>query len=130
MIEKIIDLIPTSIEKIKRNIVKYILLLLSLILFITPFIPFNMGKFSFDFNSYNSLSLFEYLLHYNQSVMFLLIALLLIIATMAVAVGQADASRILIPMNKCDNLVAGVPNLNAGKLIADAIVKLDSIINE
>ena len=28
--------------------------------------------------------------------------------TMAVAVGQADAVRILLPMNKCDNIVAGV----------------------
>ena len=48
---------------------------------------------------------------------------------MAVAVGQANATRILIPMNKCDNQVAGVPNLNTGKLIADAIAKLEVIIN-
>lgn len=48
---------------------------------------------------------------------------------MAVAVGQADATRILIPMNKCENQVAGVPNLNTGKLIADAIAKLDTLIN-
>jgi len=48
--------------------------------------------------------------------------------TMAAAVGRADAVRILIPMNKCDNLVAGVPNLNTATLIADAVSRLQSII--
>lgn len=43
---------------------------------------------------------------------------------MAVAVGKSNAVRILIPMNKCDNLIAGVPNLNTGALISDAISKL------
>lgn len=47
---------------------------------------------------------------------------------MAIAVGKADATRILIPMNKCDNLVAGVPNLNTSALIADAIAKLRAIM--
>ena len=48
--------------------------------------------------------------------------------TMATAVGQADAVRILIPMNKCDNLVAGVTNTNTAALIADAMAKLDAVI--
>lgn len=48
---------------------------------------------------------------------------------MAVAIGQADAIRILIPMNKCDNLIAGVPNLKTKELIDDAILKLHSIID-
>ena len=48
---------------------------------------------------------------------------------MAVAIARADAVRILIPVNKCDNLIAGVPNLNTGALIEDAISKLHSIIN-
>lgn len=43
---------------------------------------------------------------------------------MAVAVGKSNAVRILIPMNKCDNLIAGVPNLNTGALISDAVSKL------
>ena len=43
---------------------------------------------------------------------------------MAAAVGKADATRILIPMNKCDNLIAGVDNISAGALIEDAIKKL------
>ena len=47
---------------------------------------------------------------------------------MAIAVGRADAVRILIPMNKCDNLVAGVPNLNTSALIADAIAKLRDLM--
>jgi hypothetical protein len=47
---------------------------------------------------------------------------------MAIAVGKADAIRILIPMNKCDNLVAGVPNLNTSALIADAIAKLRGLM--
>ena len=47
---------------------------------------------------------------------------------MALAVGKADAVRILIPMNKCDNLVAGVPNLNTSALIADAIAKLRGLM--
>jgi len=43
---------------------------------------------------------------------------------MAAAVGQADAVRILLPVNKCDNLVAGVPDLSMSTLIEDVIVKL------
>ena len=46
---------------------------------------------------------------------------------MAVAIARADAVRILIPINKCDNLIAGVTNLNAGALIDDAISKLHRI---
>jgi hypothetical protein len=40
---------------------------------------------------------------------------------MAVAVGQSEARRILIPVNHCDNLVAGVPEQPLGRLIASAI---------
>ena len=43
---------------------------------------------------------------------------------MAVAVGQADAARILIPVNKCENMVAGVSNLPTSALIQDAISKI------
>ena len=44
--------------------------------------------------------------------------------TMAVSVGQADAVRILLPMNKCDNIVAGVADQPTSQLIQDAIAKL------
>ena len=43
---------------------------------------------------------------------------------MAVAVGQADAKRILLPINKCDNLIAGVNAANMSVLIEDVILKL------
>ncbi|MBR3754843.1 MAG: DUF3842 family protein [Clostridia bacterium] len=48
---------------------------------------------------------------------------------MAVAVGQADAVRILIPVNKCDNIVAGVSSLNIGALVDDAVSRLAEVIN-
>jgi hypothetical protein len=48
---------------------------------------------------------------------------------MAVAIGQADATRILLPVNKCDNLVAGVQNMNIGMIINDVISKLKDILN-
>ena len=48
---------------------------------------------------------------------------------MALSISRANASRILIPMNKCENLIAGVPNLNTAALIADAVTKLRNIIN-
>lgn len=47
---------------------------------------------------------------------------------MAVAVGQANAVRILIPLNRCENLLAGVTNLNTSSLIADVMLKLRSVI--
>ena len=49
---------------------------------------------------------------------------------MATAVGSADAVRILIPMNKCENLVAGVSELSTSALIEDALKKLEKIIAE
>ena len=49
--------------------------------------------------------------------------------TMALAVSQADAVRILIPMNKCENMVAGISNLSTGVLIQDAVSKVEQIIS-
>ncbi|MBR4870340.1 MAG: DUF3842 family protein [Oscillospiraceae bacterium] len=46
---------------------------------------------------------------------------------MACAVARADAKRILIPMNRCDNLIAGVQDLSLSTLIADAVEKLSSL---
>ena len=48
--------------------------------------------------------------------------------SMAVAVGQADAVRILLPVNKCDNLVAGVSNVAMSNIIDDVVCKLKSIV--
>ena len=49
---------------------------------------------------------------------------------MAVAVGQADAARILIPKNKCENIVAGVSSLSTTVLIQDAVSKVGQFISE
>ncbi len=48
----------------------------------------------------------------------------------AKAVGQSDAVRILIPINKCENLVAGVTNLTLTALIDDALAKLNEILKK
>ena len=50
--------------------------------------------------------------------------------SMAIAVGQADATRILIPKNKCENIVAGVSSLSTTVLIQDAISKVGQFISE
>lgn len=47
---------------------------------------------------------------------------------MAVAVGQADAARILIPMNRCENVVAGVGNQSTSALIQDAVSRIGQYI--
>lgn len=51
-----------------------------------------------------------------------------ITSKMAVAVGQTDAVRILLPINKCDNIVAGVSDLSTAKILEDVILKLKGII--
>ena len=46
---------------------------------------------------------------------------------MAVAVGQADATRILLPVNKCDNLVAGVTDVSMNTLIDDVVERVKKL---
>ena len=46
---------------------------------------------------------------------------------MALAVAQSNAVRVLIPFNHCDNLIAGVSDLNARALINDAVQKIKSL---
>jgi hypothetical protein len=43
---------------------------------------------------------------------------------MAAAVGQSRAKRVLIPVNHCDNIVVGVPDLNLSRLIRRAVDEL------
>ena len=43
---------------------------------------------------------------------------------MARAVGSSDAVRVLIPMNRCDTLVAGVADRPMGELIEDAVRRI------
>ena len=47
---------------------------------------------------------------------------------MAVAVGQSTATKILVPLNRCETLVAGVAGQSAAALIADALKKLDEVL--
>lgn len=47
---------------------------------------------------------------------------------MAVAVGQSSAVRVLIPMNKCDNLVAGVQMQPVSSLAEDAVLKIKEAV--
>ena len=47
---------------------------------------------------------------------------------MAVAVGQADVVRILLPINKCDNLVAGIPDISTATILEDVILKVKKIL--
>lgn len=47
---------------------------------------------------------------------------------MAVAVGQAEAVRILLPINKCDNIVAGISDLSTTTILNDVIARMKSII--
>jgi hypothetical protein len=47
---------------------------------------------------------------------------------MAVAIGQADATRILLPVNKCDNLIAGVPDLSMNTLIEDVVARVKAML--
>ena len=47
---------------------------------------------------------------------------------MAVAVGQSSARKLLLPVNQCNNIVAGVPNLSLGKLMDEAVELLKSML--
>lgn len=47
---------------------------------------------------------------------------------MAVAVGKADAIRILLPVNKCENIIAGVSDLSVKTLVDDVVAKLEKIV--
>ena len=47
---------------------------------------------------------------------------------MAVAVGQSSARKLLLPVNQCNNIVAGVPNLSLGKLMDEAVDLLKSML--
>lgn len=46
---------------------------------------------------------------------------------MAMAIGQSCAKRLLIPVNHCDNIVVGIPNLSVSRLIKDVVTELDGI---
>lgn len=47
---------------------------------------------------------------------------------MAKAVGQSSAKRVLIPMNKCDTVIAGVKDSGTKELLDDAMQKIKDIL--
>ena len=49
--------------------------------------------------------------------------------TMAKAVAQSSAKRILIPFNSCQNYIAGVGDMNTGRLVDDAVSYLKKILD-
>lgn len=48
---------------------------------------------------------------------------------MAASVAQSEAVKVLIPMNKCGTVIAGITDLPLSELIADAVKKIAGIIN-
>ena len=49
---------------------------------------------------------------------------------MASAVGQSRAKRILIPINQCDNIIVGINDINATRLITAVVDKIGEIIEK
>ncbi len=49
---------------------------------------------------------------------------------MSVAVGSSEAVKILIPVNKCENLIAGISSLTVSELIEDALIKLQTVLDK
>lgn len=47
---------------------------------------------------------------------------------MALAVGQAEATRILIPVNKCENMIAGIGDVTMSVMMEDVIKKLEKLV--
>lgn len=47
---------------------------------------------------------------------------------MAVAIGQSNAKKVLIPINKCNNIIAGTGDKSTSELITDAIDKIRKLI--
>ena len=50
--------------------------------------------------------------------------------TMAAAVGQSDAFKILLPVNKCHNIIVGTGGRTTSELLAEAIEKICEICKE
>lgn len=48
---------------------------------------------------------------------------------MAIAVGQADAVRILLPVNKCDNIIAGISDVSVTDILQDMLEKVKNVIS-
>ena len=49
---------------------------------------------------------------------------------MALAVARSNAKRVLIPMNRCDNLVAGLSEISMTEILQDVLVRVKTIYEE
>lgn len=49
-------------------------------------------------------------------------------AEMAAAVAGSEAVKVLIPLNRCDTLVAGVSSLSTAELLEDAMEKISALL--
>ena len=49
---------------------------------------------------------------------------------MATAICQSPAKRLLIPVNQCDNIIVGVPDLSLGKLLASVMDQVEVILRK
>ena len=49
---------------------------------------------------------------------------------MAMAVGQSNAKRLLIPVNHCENIIVGVPDLCVSNLIEGVVEELREMMKE
>ena len=49
---------------------------------------------------------------------------------MAMAAGQSNAKRLLIPVNHCENIIVGVPDLSVSKLIEGVVEELREMMKE
>ncbi|MDD6800387.1 MAG: DUF3842 family protein [Firmicutes bacterium] len=47
---------------------------------------------------------------------------------MALAVGQSNAKRLLIPVNHCDNFIVGISDLSVGRLIDEVLKEIKEIM--
>lgn len=47
---------------------------------------------------------------------------------MAVAIGQSDAKKLLLPVNQCSNIVVGVQSLSLSRLMDEAVNLLKSFL--
>ena len=48
---------------------------------------------------------------------------------MAVAIGQSEAIKLLLPVNHCSNIVVGVPELSLSQLMGEAVELLRAHLN-
>ena len=47
---------------------------------------------------------------------------------MAAAIARADAKRILIPFNQCDNYIVGIPETGVSRLVETAVAELKKLL--